>query len=412
MNDVLIDFGTLRAARNTINFPRREGPTDAEIISLGSLLESILLFDKSVLPNVSHRSSSDLIEFGGCAIELREIDPAIADDVEANATKWISDYEDIDEALHVCGFHKLEQWVSSSQFAVGATLGLSKEQLRAPYIKNATNCNRYIYFPEDEEQWVSSDIIEQRDRSSVSIKNRDAFAKTWRILEHRLKRRKTNFNIINIYWLLYRSRCYELYSEALNIDYAPHPIRSEVVFNSRLLRHHSTPVNAFKSLFRVHAESVNYVNSNLEVHCEPIPVAPVLPLVVKKAKHPSGVMEEVYKMRDSTAVKELREGLSSVKYAMLVGDTATALKYTRQMKEIESFMRSEAGFESSESNVTISILGVKFNLPDKISKSSSAVVSGIKPRSLLFLKDVFSEMQKSHSLGVYRDFFRYRKPKA
>lgn len=409
MNQILIDFGTLRSAKNAVECLRHEGPKDAEIVSLSCFLEYILLFEEIAVLNVGHRSSSQLIEFAGGIVKLKDIDAKLADNVESKSIEWLSEFSNFEQVLRICGFYQLEHYAGSNQFAVGATLGLSKALLSSKDVNNASKKDNYGFFPEEEEQWISSDIIEQRKKSSVSIKNREKFVKAWCTLEQQLLKGNADINFYNICWLLFRSRYYELYSRELGIDYAPHPIRSDVVLNSRLNSGNTIPSTVFYALRKSHQQSVEFVNESLGIQYQPIVVAPILPLLVKKSKHPNDIIEEAYLLRETDAVKALRDAFGKVRNAIYNGDLNTAISYSKQLTEIEKFMKSFYKLENVGSNVSISVFGINFNLPDRIAKGANVITSGVKLKSLLFLKDVFLEMQKSHSLGIYRDFFRYRK---
>jgi hypothetical protein len=103
MAKVILDVGTVRGATSVL-FPighdkaevkssrRKERPSDLDVVATGQLIESLILFDEVLVPDLDGRneSISALVRPLGEAVSLLPVSASIAEDIKASAREWLA----------------------------------------------------------------------------------------------------------------------------------------------------------------------------------------------------------------------------------------------------------------------------------------------------------------------------------
>jgi len=119
MGSVILDVATIRSACRFFRLPDdppddTDSLRDLHIAALGSLLESLVLFDEILVPDLGHQLLAHLLQEAGPAVKVLAIDPQRTCAIEAKAREWLRRWRNIENFIRVLGGHPLYSLAGSS----------------------------------------------------------------------------------------------------------------------------------------------------------------------------------------------------------------------------------------------------------------------------------------------------------
>lgn len=426
---VMLDHATLASSVKVLDGADRA--SDLDFAAFTTLVESVVLHDEVVVPKIPNVRTPEFQERFEGIVSFVALPAGALDHIERAGVDWVQAYSSAANALELAGLRFRGLYVGSNDLALAVEFGLSEAQFRAlrdrarhesSVAQLTANHLRENARETDElainaqlnaltHQWLSAIAWETLDdQLTPSDHHGRSLYRTIMEMDAeppaRISLPVVEY-LAQIYWTLFRTRGYELASRALVVDYAPHPVRSIATAVSRVDSNFgqepATPKSIASALRQVHDEGREYVNQKLNISIAPLAIAPLFPYVVSKLKSHETVLECALKVKDSKQVAALRILARDAVSAIRGGDLAGARRYAAQLDAIEKFLRSEVGISKSQSSATLSVFGLSVPVPQKVASAASAIAAGVAPGTLLFLRDVFLELQRAASLGTARD---------
>ncbi len=423
----MIDHATLASTAKVLDHP--EEANDVDFAALTLLVESIVLHDELIVPNLPHFQAENIHQRFGDLILFKNIPDRLVNNIESSGVDWVKEYSSATKALELAGFRFQGLYFGSQDHALAVQFGLSESQARQ--LRERALSDRSV----DElaaihlfESKQEADALVVKEKMNNLITDWLSALK-WKELREQLKPDVSylfNFAmemdgeppsgitipvaeyLSQIYWTLFRSREYEHASRILNVDYSPHPVRSIACAVSRVDSDVSNrQCNTLKvistSLRKVHDEGLDYINNKLGVVIKPLVIAPLFPYVVTRMKTGESILSAALRVRDTKQAKELRAIVNDATTAIRSGDLTGVRFYAAKLDAIEHFIRSEAGISRTQTSAQLSVLGLTVPIPERVETTFTAISTGVSVSTLLFLRDVFFELQRAASLGSYRD---------
>ncbi|MFK8030010.1 MAG: hypothetical protein AB8G18_07195 [Gammaproteobacteria bacterium] len=447
MRKVYIDFATLRSAYSMLYRGDHSGLlqgassfTDLDIIALSTVLENIVLFDEVLVGGLSHVYSEQLAGSFGPAIKHLPAGFQESRLIEQEAMEWVSNITDFSQALYLLEMKFVGAPIGSDGTTIAIALGFAKNQSETslvghPNVAARDDLTNFLYHADMDGLTSMSGLVENEnftsyigeDKANLAILQRGKYFQATAketstqlnaIVEDALQtapgfnsraydiRRKSALE--KVYWGLYRARCYELYARIHGLDYCPHPLRARACLASRVadfrFENSAAPSTPMDTLDHIYKEGIDVVNELTNTEMMPLPIAPVFPYIVSKCRTKSELLDKAYEIRESSEAKNLRASVTEIEASFASGNVKEALEYTRDLQNLQEFLRADIGIQASDPTISIAVFGVNVPIPSRLTGWASSLITSPKRRQLLFLRSIFHELTKTSRLGKYYDF--------
>lgn len=395
---VLVDIGTLNSAYGVLNRRSWDGyfgsdEADLHIIALASLFESIVFFDRVIVPGVPHHSGEKLASVFGSAIEYRPVDFDLFDEVEDDATEWVCESVDIQQALDA--IHQ------TMHFSPGTSSDFASISLAYGFDKK-----RREILPFDsvgfQERWISPSSTNNNEQFylGLPIKTLAEFREKIELHLGTDVYKRDSAKLANaIYWTLFRCRCYDILSRLWEIPYCPHPLRARgtLLSQTRGLGKGRNPY--MTAVSEVLEEARSYINSKTGNTITAIRYSPILPFLLGKCKKKSEIMPRLYEIRDSDGARSARERIGEYNHAVAASDLKAAVKLANEIQRLTNYFRSDLGLPLSAEEVTIAVSCLSVPVPQRLVQAVVGRIEESLQRRTLFIRNVFKDVASAATLS-------------
>lgn len=446
MRKIYIDFATLRSAYSMLyrgdhsDYFGASSFTDLDIVALSTVLENIVLFDEVLVGGLSHVYSEQLSGSFGPAVKHLPSDYQESLLIEQEALNWVSQISDFSEALKLLEMKFAGAPIGSDGTTIALALGFAQDKSATSLVGHPkvdikddltnTNCHTDWDGLTSMEGLVEEESFTSymgEDKASLAILQKGVyFRATAKTTSERLQtlveralqsapgfksnvydlRRKHALE--NVYWGLYRARCYELYARIHQLDYCPHPLRARACLASRdadlTSEKKSSLATPIDTLDQIYREGIDMVNAQTNAEMIPLPIAPIFPFIISQCRTKTELLDRTYEIRDSSNAKNLRFSLNEIEEHFANGDLKSAIEYAKDLQNLQEFLRADIGIQSSDPTMSIALFGVNVPVPSRLTRWTKNLITSPKRRQLLFLRSIFQELTKTSRLGKYYDF--------
>lgn len=426
MRRVLMDYATLRDAHSVLYDGSRYGsfhPHEIAIVSLSQLIESIVLFDEIIIPGVPHIFGEKLAKNFDEGVSYRPIDHEQYYLIERTATEWTKKL-DVDEALEAANLGFTEMPRGSDGYALSAIF-LDHRAPLLGFLPEIREVSRYFEqgsadriepaIASETRELIAQISTENAERSEAQGNVPSIYHKHYRMLSSKADvypvRLVRNTAFI-AYWLLNRSRSYDLLSRSMGINYLPHPTRATATYLSSAADGRASDpsrialgpyLDALENSYRRGHEQVTAAGINLL----PLRYAPVFQYVLSKCRAKRDILAAAYETRHSKGATALRRRLEELDALALDGNLKDALRLAKEVGRASRIFDTELGLRLEGGSVSVSIHGISAKVPIPIAQLGKALSLATNSR-LLFLRNIFQELSASSRLGEYHEMLLRR----
>jgi hypothetical protein len=423
MRSLLVDHATLRSAHSVLYgrtipepFYRASYEDEIDISCLANLIENIILFDEIVVPGVPHVHSERLSSAFGSAVSFRPLDPKLFNSIEQEACGWLRSVDNPHSALNLMNL-ALDTFDDGSDcYALTAIYRFAypdgKASGRVDTFKRQYSPNAITDYTEQYEtlgvplgaETIQS-IIAKLDIDSL----RKSVAKKDEWITHDFLGVAA---IRSVYWGLLRSRCYDLISRELSINYSPHLLRSDATAFSRLSDRKQkvglgvNPIEVdpyMRALKNAHDHGREFVEEQTGIKMLGLNYSPLFHYVLSKIDKKEQILSATYDVRHARDAIALRGRLMDVDEAVREGNLKETVKIAKEVDRLSRVFATELGANVSGLGCSISVLFMSVNVPNKITGIIQAEIDAQLNRHFLFLRNVFRELNSTARLGKYHE---------
>jgi hypothetical protein len=352
MAGIILDVATIRSARRLLcqgESRHDEGRfVDLDITAVGTVVESIIMFDKVLVPNLGHQLNLPelLLPFGEAVTKL-DIKHWQLDAVTEAAANWIKACSNIENFIRLLGGHPLyildgDTYIYLLLQAIGVKSKYESEVVQ--WVRNIRSYDHRFYGKAQQTEFTYGPVyrregykvIRSEDGSYKEINAKETSALK-RLLEessrsefgakvfeqilsdlnlpqmglgthseipqndyfirHPSKAWLAGSEVMtfcaNLAWTAFRSRCYDLISRAEGISYMPHPLRARLAgFSSSSDSASNHPPELQESFVRsyigalekVHQEARESISQFADFKLLAFPYSPLLPHILKEVR--------------------------------------------------------------------------------------------------------------------------------
>ncbi len=408
-NSVLVDLGTLRSAYALLNCKNRDifyvsEFEDSYIPALSALIESLVLFDKVVVPGVPHVSGQLISSFFGDALHYEPILYAHYWKIEEEALRWVSEklsVEKMSDILDVKFFYHGWQGGCSGGYDINMSYGFDlkagREELDDDLGGYLARWNEGFEIPSPQDH-LEMDFYKKY--TSIFIANNGGSAN--QIDYPVIQGMSVNpENYIKLFWIIVRTRCYEMISRLWGIPYSPHPFRAKAAMLSRS----SDACNGnFSNPYMVAIESVmkesrDFIAEELGAGLSTLTYSPVFHYLVSKCKSKSELLPRAYDLRSRSGPRAIRKRLRELNDAVSSGNHKDAITLGAEINRLKNYLRADLGLPTHGEPVTLSFYFVGVPIPQFLSdKILGHAESVVRPQTM-FVRDVLGEVSRAAQLG-------------
>jgi hypothetical protein len=373
--DVMLDIATLRAAKSVIDLKVRNKDYnlyDIDISCLSTIVDAIILFDNVYVPNIEHNLYNELLVFFGESFKKLPVEGYLITDINKLSKNWVEQIQIEDIVESFGAFISYRGFGISSDYLLLQSVGVYKNGDLEKYNSNIID---YI-----------KSLISKKHRTKLD-RLFWKFSKLYESYTYTTDSYDVKTFLDNLAWLAYRTRCYHYISRDMNIDYMPHPLRSNICAYSiggegikRFISEGIPHINSLEKFYR-EAAQIKHVFGDYKFASYEWPT--LLPYLLKRVENKNEIIDIAYQIRNERGAKNLRKIIGELSHEYYEkGNLKYALQMNNEIIEFEKMLRKECDLGNT-SKLKISIFFEHFS----------------KPR-LYFLKNIFNELVVSSSLGA------------
>ncbi len=409
----LLDNSTLTAAFRAIGLIDNDNRElfDLDIASLRVLIDTIILSkDIYILDNYKEEYSEERKSWlDNDDIKFKEIDEKLDKNMMKNARAHVSNWKltehlgtELSQIFDDLSILFKHAWRNSESFLVLKAMGVEDK-----YGSTITKALReYLYDDVDE----LNKLIDYSPKAYNKETLRIAQSMAWSSIRTVFYREASILlgteycphplrNIYNAKCILFdnhpHTRTKKLHSEEI-IDLEKVKSREEFLDMYKKYKKKQEYYNHINTFFRNFWQDCNEKDDNIfGVETFDIEMPPFLAYVLKKSTNKNVVIENAFKLRESRAVKELREKLYYVYYKCDPNKKAEELrKFAVELRELKKYLQKYLGYDREKIGVNLKIMSYDMTVPRFMTRP----LYPFKPH-LAFIRDVILELASASTMG-------------